>query len=257
MTLLSVKNLSVALGGKAALSDASFDIHGGEFIGLIGPNGAGKTTLLRAILGLVASGGEILLDGDDLHRMAASTKAQKLAYLPQERDVAWPVSVEMLVSLGRSALKPIVASMNAQDEALVDAAMQRMDVAQFRDRSAMELSGGERARVLIARVLAQDTPVILADEPVAGLDPSHQLGLMESFAALAKEGKTVVASLHELSLAAQHCTRLILLHNGRVVADGVPTKVLTPQLLHDVYGIRAKIMTVDDEFIVHPISRVG
>lgn len=257
MTLLSVKNLSVALGGKAALSDASFDIHGGEFIGLIGPNGAGKTTLLRAILGLVASGGEILLDGDDLHRMTASTKAQKLAYLPQERDVAWPVSVEMLVSLGRSALKPIVASMNAQDEALVDAAMQRMDIAQFRDRSAMELSGGERARVLIARVLAQDTPVILADEPVAGLDPSHQLGLMESFAALAKEGKTVVASLHELSLAAQHCTRLILLHNGRVVADGVPTKVLTPQLLHDVYGIRAKIMTVDDEFIVHPISRVG
>lgn len=257
MTLLSVKNLSVALGGKAALSDASFDIHGGEFIGLIGPNGAGKTTLLRAILGLVASAGEILLDGDDLHRMTASTKAQKLAYLPQERDVAWPVSVEMLVSLGRSALKPIVASMNAQDEALVDAAMQRMDVAQFRDRSAMELSGGERARVLIARVLAQDTPVILADEPVAGLDPSHQLGLMESFAALAKEGKTVVASLHELSLAAQHCTRLILLHNGRVVADGVPTKVLTPQLLHDVYGIRAKIMTVDDEFIVHPISRVG
>ena len=257
MTLLSVKNLSVALGGKAALSDASFDIHGGEFIGLIGPNGAGKTTLLRAILGLVASAGEILLDGDDLHRMTASTKAQKLAYLPQERDVAWPVSVEMLVSLGRSALKPIVASMNAQDEALVDAAMQRMDIAQFRDRSAMELSGGERARVLIARVLAQDTPVILADEPVAGLDPSHQLGLMESFAALAKEGKTVVASLHELSLAAQHCTRLILLHNGRVVADGVPTKVLTPQLLHDVYGIRAKIMTVDDEFIVHPISRVG
>jgi len=257
MTLLSVKNLSVALGGKAALSDASFDIHGGEFIGLIGPNGAGKTTLLRAILGLVASGGEILLDGDDLHRMAASTKAQKLAYLPQERDVAWPVSVEMLVSLGRSALKPVFASMNAQDEALVYAAMQRMDVAQFRDRSAMELSGGERARVLIARVLAQDTPVILADEPVAGLDPSHQLGLMESFVGLAREGRTVVASLHELSLAAQHCTRLILLHNGRVVADGAPTKVLTPQLLHDVYGIRAKIMMVDDEFIVHPISRVG
>ncbi|MBQ0708668.1 MULTISPECIES: ABC transporter ATP-binding protein [unclassified Ochrobactrum] len=257
MTSLSVKNLSVTLGGTAALSDASFDIHGGEFIGLIGPNGAGKTTLLRAILGLVASRGEISLDGDDLRRMAASEKAQKLAYLPQERDVAWPVSVETLVSLGRSSLKPIFANMSAQDAALIETAMQRMDVSQFRDRSAMKLSGGERARVLIARVLAQDTPVIFADEPVAGLDPSHQLGLMESFAELAKEGRTVVASLHELSLAAQHCTRLILLDKGHIVADGAPTEVLTPQLLHAVYGIRATIMTVDGDFIVHPTSRVG
>ncbi|MBB4094228.1 ABC transporter ATP-binding protein [Ochrobactrum pecoris] len=257
MTSLSVKNLSVSLGGKTALSDASFNIHGGEFIGLIGPNGAGKTTLLRAILGLVASRGEISLDGDDLRQTSASMKAQNLAYLPQDRDVAWPVSVEMLVSLGRSALKPVFASLSAQDEVLIETAMQRMDVARFRDRSATELSGGERARVLIARVLAQDTPVILADEPVAGLDPSHQLGLMQSFAELAQEGRTVVASLHELSLAAQHCTRLILLDKGHIVADGKPTEVLTPQLLHDVYGIRAKIMMVDGEFIVHPISRIG
>ncbi len=257
MTSLSVKNLSVSLGGKAALSDASFNIHGGEFIGLIGPNGAGKTTLLRAILGLVASRGEISLDGNDLRQTSASTKAQNLAYLPQDRDVAWPVSVEMLVSLGRSALKPVFASLSAQDEVLIETAMQRMDVARFRDRSAIELSGGERARVLIARVLAQDTPVILADEPVAGLDPSHQLGLMQSFAELAQEGRTVVASLHELSLAAQHCTRLILLDRGHIVADGKPTEVLTPQLLHDVYGIRAKIMMVDGEFIVHPTSRIS
>ncbi|MHC5233645.1 ABC transporter ATP-binding protein [Brucella sp. LJL56] len=257
MTSLSVKNLSVSLGGKAALSDASFNIHGGEFIGLIGPNGAGKTTLLRAILGLVASRGEISLDGDDLRQTSASTKVQNLAYLPQDRDVAWPVSVEMLVSLGRSALKPVFASLSAQDAALIETAMQRMDVARFRDRSAMQLSGGERARVLIARVLAQDTPVILADEPVAGLDPSHQLGLMQSFAELAQEGRTVVASLHELSLAAQHCTRLILLDKGHIVADGKPTEVLTPQLLHDVYGIKAKIMMVDGEFIVHPTSRIS
>lgn len=257
MTSLSAKNLSVTLGGKAALNDASFAIRDGEFIGLIGPNGAGKTTLLRAILGLVASRGEISLDGDDLRRMTASEKAQKLAYLPQERDVAWPVSVEMLVSLGRSALKPVFASMNAQDKALVDSAMQRMDVAQFRDRPAMELSGGERGRVLIARVLAQDTPMILADEPVAGLDPSHQLGLMESFSELAREGRAVVASLHELSLAAQHCTRLLVVDKGEIVADGAPTEVLTPQLLQDVYGIDAKILTVDGEFIVHPASRTG
>lgn len=257
MTSLSVKNLSVRLGGKSVLSEASFDVRGGEFIGLIGPNGAGKTTLLRAILGLAASCGEISLDGDDLRRMTAPTKAQKLAYLPQERDVAWPVSVEMLVSLGRSALKPVFASMSAQDKMLIEMAMQRMEISQFRERSAMELSGGERARVLIARVLAQDTPVILADEPVAGLDPSHQIGLMENFAALAREGRTVVASLHELGLAAQHCTRLILLDKGHIVADGEPPEALTPQLLHDVYGIRAIIMKGDGEFIVHPTSRIG
>lgn len=108
--------------------------------------------------------------------------------------------------------------------------------------------------MLIARVLAQDTPVILADEPVAGLDPAHQLTLMETFAELAREGRTVIASLHELSLAAQHCSRLILLDHGCMAADGTPAEVFTPQRLRDVYGIRARIMMVDGEFIVHPTA---
>ncbi|QTN99086.1 ABC transporter ATP-binding protein [Brucella sp. 458] len=254
MTLLSVKNLDVILGGKRALADASFETKGGEFIGLVGPNGAGKTTLLRAIAGLVASSGQVSLAGRDMHHMGAAEKARSLAYLPQERDVAWPVSVHMLVSLGRSALKPVFAGLDRQDEAIIEAAMDRMDVARFGERSVMELSGGERARVLIARVLAQDTPVILADEPVAGLDPAHQLTLMETFAELAREGRTVIASLHELSLAAQHCSRLILLDHGRMAADGTPAEVFTPQRLRDVYGIRARIMMVDGEFIVHPTA---
>ncbi|AAL51841.1 metal chelate transport ATP-binding protein [Brucella melitensis bv. 1 str. 16M] len=254
MTLLSVKNLDVILGGKRALADASFETKGGEFIGLVGPNGAGKTTLLRAIAGLVASSGQVSLAGRDLRHMGAAEKARSLAYLPQERDVAWPVSVHMLVSLGRSALKPVFAGLDRQDEAIIEAVMDRMDVSRFGERSVMELSGGERARVLIARVLAQDTPVILADEPVAGLDPAHQLTLMETFAELAREGRTVIASLHELSLAAQHCSRLILLDHGCMAADGTPAEVFTPQRLRDVYGIRARIMMVDGEFIVHPTA---
>ncbi len=257
MTLLSVKNLNVKLGDKQALADAGFATKGGEFIGLIGPNGAGKTTLLRAIAGLVASSGQVSLEGSDFRQIHAAERARSLAYLPQERDVAWPVSVHMLVSLGRSALKPVFAGLSAEDEAVIEAAMDRMDVARFRERSVMELSGGERARVLIARVLAQDTPVILADEPVAGLDPAHQLSLMETFAQLAGEGRTVIASLHELSLAAQHCSRLILLDRGRMIADGTPREVFTPQILQEVYGIRARIMTVDGELIVHPTSRVS
>ncbi len=256
MSVLSVKNLRASLARKPVLHDVHFEAKPGEFIGLIGPNGAGKTTLLRTLLNLIDVQGVLQLDGNDLRKMKAVERARSIAYLPQERDVAWPVSVQMLVSLGRSALKPAFAGLDAQDEALIEAAMQRMDVASFRARPVSELSGGERARVLIARVLAQDTPLILADEPVGGLDPAHQLGLMQTFVRLAKEGRTVIASLHDLGLAAQHCTRLIVLDKGRIVADGEPEAVLTSALLERVYGIDAHIIRLDGDLVVQPKSPV-
>ncbi|MCK4203596.1 ABC transporter ATP-binding protein [Brucella pituitosa] len=256
MSTLSVHNLDVSLGRKAVLETVGFEAGEGEFIGLIGPNGAGKTTLLRALLNLMASTGNILLDGSDFRRMHVADRAKVIAYLPQERDVAWPVTVRMLVSLGRSALKPVFAGLDGDDETVVETAMQRMGVAELASRPANELSGGERARALIARVLAQDTPVILADEPVAGLDPAHQLELMELFARLATEKKTVIASLHDLGLAAKYCTRLIVLNKGRLVVDGAPEDVLTPALLKDVYGIDARLLKIDDDFIVHTRKRL-
>lgn len=256
MSVLSVKNLDVSLGRKPVLEAVRFEAGEGEFIGLIGPNGAGKTTLLRALLGLTPSMGDILLDASDLGRMHVADRAKIVAYLPQERDVAWPVTVKMLVSLGRSALKPVFAGLDRSDEAVVETSMQRMGVTELASRPANELSGGERARALIARVLAQDTPIILADEPVAGLDPAHQLELMELFAGLAQEKRTVIASLHDLGLAAKYCTRLIVLDKGRVVADGAPEHVLTPALLRDVYGIDARLMKIDDDFIVHTRKRL-
>ncbi|MBO1039636.1 ABC transporter ATP-binding protein [Brucella pituitosa] len=256
MSTLSVHNLDVSLGRKAVLETVGFEAGEGEFIGLIGPNGAGKTTLLRALLNLTASTGNILLDGSDFRRMHVADRAKVIAYLPQERDVAWPVTVRMLVSLGRSALKPVFAGLDGDDETVVETAMQRMGVAELASRPANELSGGERARALIARVLAQDTPVILADEPVSGLDPAHQLELMELFAGLATEKKTVIASLHDLGLAAKYCTRLIVLDQGRLVADGTPEDVLTPALLKDVYGLDARLMKIDDDFIVHTRKRL-
>ncbi|WP_343314664.1 ABC transporter ATP-binding protein [Brucella sp. BE17] len=256
MSVLSVKNLSVSLARKPVLHDVHFEAKPGELIGLIGPNGAGKTTLLRALLGLLPAKGDMTLDGSDLRRMKASERARALAYLPQERDVAWPVSVQMLVSLGRSALKPVFTGLDKEDETLIEAAMQRTDISHFRDRPVSELSGGERARVLIARVLAQDTAFVLADEPVAGLDPAHQLGLMKSFTCLATEGKTVIASLHDLGLAAQYCTRLIVLDKGHVVADGEPEAVLTPALLELVYGIHAHIIRLDGDLVVQPKQRI-
>lgn len=256
MTRLTVQNLDVSLAGKSVLHHIGLEVGTGEFIGLIGPNGAGKTTLLRAVAGLTTSNGVLSLDGKDMRRLNPRDRARAIAYLPQEREVAWPISVRMLVSLGRSALKPVFAGLDAEDGMLIRAAMERMDVAAFADRTVSALSGGERARVLIARVLAQDTPLILADEPVAGLDPSHQLALMENFAELAREGRTVIASLHELSLAAQYCTRLIVLDQGTVSADGVPEEVLTPERLHQVYGIEAHILHLDGQFIVQPKARL-
>ncbi|TCQ80821.1 iron complex transport system ATP-binding protein [Ochrobactrum sp. BH3] len=256
MSTFSVHNLDVSLGRKAVLETVGFEAGEGEFIGLIGPNGAGKTTLLRALLGLTVSTGDMLLDDSDLRKMHVADRAKIIAYLPQERDVAWPVSVRMLVSLGRSALKPVFAGLDLDDEAVVETAMQRMGVVELASRPANELSGGERARALIARVLAQDTPVILADEPVAGLDPAHQLELMELFAGLATEKKTVIASLHDLGLAAKYCTRLIVLNKGRLVVDGAPEEVLTPALLKEVYGIDARLLKIDDDFIVHTRKRL-
>lgn len=153
-------------------------------------------------------------------------------------------------------VKASFAGLDRHDEAIVETALQRMGVAELALRPANELSGGERARALIARVLAQDTPIILADEPVAGLDPAHQLELMELFAELAQEKRTVIASLHDLGLAAKYCTRLIVLNKGRLVADGAPEDVLTPALLKDIYGIDAHLMKIDDEFIVHARRRL-
>ena len=256
MTMLSVKNLDVSLGHKVVLDAVSFEVREGEFIGLIGPNGAGKTTLLRAILGLTTSSGTISLNGSDLRRMHVADRAKEIAYLPQERDVAWPVTVRMLVLLGRSALKPVFAGLDRGDEIAIETAMQRMGVAEFASRPANELSGGERARALIARVLAQDTLIIMADEPVAGLDPAHQLELMEVFTALAAEKKTVIASLHDLGLAAKYCTRLIVLDQGKLVANGMPEEVLTPQLLNEVYGIDGQLLKIDDDFVLHTRKRL-
>lgn len=252
MSLLSVNGLQLSFGQRPILSDVSFEAERGEFIGLIGPNGAGKTSLLKAVLGLIASSGQLSFENHNLRNLTNQEKARLLAYLPQEREVAWPVAVKTLVSFARTALKPMFEGQNDEDVKLIETAMRRMDVARFCDRVVSELSGGEKARVLIARVLAQNTPVILADEPVAGLDPAHQLGLMEIFASLAAEGRTVIASMHELSLAAGYCTRLIVLDRGEVVADGPPRKVLTEELLRSVYGINAHLLDVGGELIVHP-----
>ncbi|MEM8576840.1 MAG: ABC transporter ATP-binding protein [Pseudomonadota bacterium] len=252
MTHLSVQNLSAALRGRSIVRDVSFEVAPGECIGLLGPNGAGKTTMLRAALGLIPGAGH-----SSLAAMPPAERARAAAWMPQSRDIAWPVAVETLVMLGRIPHLASGQRPTAKDQSAVDAALARMDLEPFRTRAATRLSGGEQARVLIARALAQDTPLIVADEPVAGLDPAHQIATMQTFANLARAGRSVIVSLHDLSLAARHCTRLLLLSDGAVVADGPPRAVLTPERLAEVFGIRAFFQDTPDGPVFQPLEVLG
>lgn len=254
MTLLSVQNLSAELGQRQVLSGLNFTVTASEFVGLIGPNGAGKSTFLRSVLGLLPVEGTIRLSGEISATLSARKRAAHVAYLAQEREIAWAVPVETIVALGREPHRTGFAALNAHDKIIIDDAIQRMDIEAFRDRIATELSGGEKARVLTARALAQDAPLLLADEPTAGLDPAHQISLMRLFSSLAADGKSVIASLHDLGLAARWCSRLILLHEGRIVADGSPAEVLTRQNLRDIYGVEAFFGEVGGAPVIHPLD---
>ncbi len=254
MSLLSVTGLSASLSGTPVLHDVSFSVEPGEFVGLIGPNGAGKSTMLRAIIGMTPASGSVMLQGSPAASFSANARARLAAYLPQQRDVAWPVTVEMLVTLGRAPYLSSFGTPTRQDIALIDGAMRLMDVQALRARAASDLSGGELARVLIARALAQDTPLLLADEPTAGLDPSHQIVLMRTLADLAAKGRTVVASLHDLGLAARWCSRLLVLQSGRIVADGSPDALLADGHLRTVYGVDIHAEKVAGRWIVMPLD---
>lgn len=254
MSRLTLNNVTVTLGDRKVLDGVSLNIEDGEFVGLLGPNGAGKSTLLRTIMQELPYEGSITLDGKRLVDLDAEARARSLAYLPQIRDIAWPVSVNEIVALGRLPHCRPFASLSIADGAVVADAMERMDVAELAHRRATELSGGETARVLMARVLAQETPIIIADEPAAGLDPAHQIALVETFAAIAASGRTAIASLHELPLAARWCKRIILISRGRIVADGPPPKVVTTENLSRVYGIEAMLADDAQGLIVAPVG---
>lgn len=227
--LLELRAVSVRRNGRAVLDGIDLRIGAGEFVGLLGANGAGKTTLLRAALGLLPHAGT-----SSLARLRPEQRARHAAFMPQGREIAWPLPVEQLIAIGRTPHRHHPANREA-----VARAIAALDLGPLRHRPATALSGGEQARVLIARMLAQDTPLLIADEPIAGLDPAGQIKVMQAFAGLAGEGRAVLASLHDLGLAARHCSRLVLLAGGRIAAEGPPAQVLTPETLACVFGISA------------------
>jgi iron complex transport system ATP-binding protein len=234
MTVLSVADLGVTLRGRTILTNVSLTIGAGEVVGLIGPNGAGKTTLMRAMLGLLPHRG-----ASSLAQMTPRARGRAVAWMPQTREIAWPVTVETLVTLGRTPHLAPGHRPTDTDRTAVTRALDRMELSAFRTRTATRLSGGEQARVLIARALAQETPLLMADEPIAGLDPAHQIATMQCFSGLARDGQSVLVSLHDLGLAARYCTRLVVVDKGGIVADGTPQTVLTPHLLRHSFSITA------------------
>ncbi|MGF9758233.1 ABC transporter ATP-binding protein [Microvirga sp. 0TCS3.31] len=242
MTGLEVRSLTVDLGTRRVLQAIDLHFESGCLTALIGPNGAGKTTLLRAMAGLVRpSAGDVILGGTPVARMPASYRARAIAYLPQGGGVAWPLPVASVVALGRLPHGEEPDRLPAQGQEAVAAALRSVALEGFERRPATALSGGERARMLLARALATQAPVLLADEPVAALDPRHQLIVLDVLQAHARAGATVVAILHDLTLAARFADRIVLLDQGKVEASGVPETVLTEARLAASFGIRARI----------------
>lgn len=235
---LHVRKITVTFAARTVLHQLSLDAARGEVLALIGPNGAGKTTLLRAIAGLLDHEGTILLEQTDLRGLTARQRGQTIAYLPQTQGVHWPMRVFDIVALGRLPHRTTISRLEQADKAAVEAALEAANLQDFRDRRIDTLSAGEAARVLLARALSANAPLLLADEPIAALDPYHQIQVMELLRTEAQKGAAVIAVLHDLRMAAQFADRIALLHQGTLAAAGTPAEVLTPERLEAIYQIR-------------------
>mgnify|MGYP001157465156 CR=1 FL=1 len=256
MTALALTNLNVALGARTVLSAVNAAFAPGECVAIMGPNGSGKSTLMRAAAGLIApASGDISLHGKQLNAWRRTDLAREVAYLPQGGEVHWPLTVRNIVALGRLPHAHRFAKRTNADEAAIGRAMQACDIAHLADRPATALSGGERARALLARALASEARVILADEPFAQLDPSHQLHAMEVLRAAADAGALVLVVLHDLSIAARHATRVVLLSEGCTAADGPPATTLVSETLRQTFGIDAFIGDHAGAPVILPLRR--
>lgn len=247
MSVLSGRGLVMLRRGRRAVDGVDITLQPGEFLGLLGPNAAGKTTLLRMLCGLLKpTEGQVLWDAKPLDRLHRRQRAQALAYLAQAPDCHWDLDVAQVVALGRLPHRGPFRGVAEQDRQAVTRALADCELEALAERPIHTLSGGEQRRVFLARALAGEPQVLLADEPVTGLDPSHQLDVMLRLQAVARGGAAVVAVMHDLALSARFCDRLLLLGEGKVQGEGAPEQVLSDDLLARVYGVRVVRVTVGD-----------
>jgi iron complex transport system ATP-binding protein len=254
---LTAHGVNVKLSGRAVLNDISLALSAGHLVALVGPNGAGKTTLLRALAGLVPSDGAINVGGEALSSLTLRERARRFAYLPQGHIVHWPLPAQDIVALGRyphGATDP--ARLTPRDTEAVLRAMRLTDVMEFGARRITELSGGERSRVALARVLAVEAPVILADEPTASLDPRHQIDVMKTLRHAADKGTLVMVVTHDLGLAARFADTILVLSDGRMVSQGAPMEALSEQIMGDVFRISAYRAEFQREAVIVPWAEI-
>jgi iron complex transport system ATP-binding protein len=253
MALLTTRGLGVTLSGRVVLNDISLALSAGHLVALVGPNGAGKTTLLRSLAGLIPSEGEIQIGGEALSALPLRERAKRFGYLPQGHVVHWPLPARDIVALGRyphGATDP--ARLSPKDQDAVLRAMQAVDVIEFSDRRVTELSGGERSRVALARALAVEAPVILADEPTASLDPRHQIDVMKNLRTTANSGVLVIVVTHDLGLAARFADHVLVLQEGQLVSQGAPAEALSEQVMAEVFRISAYRAEFQHEAVIVP-----
>jgi len=251
--ILTADNISVRLGGRPVIERVSLALRPGELVALVGPNGAGKTTLIRALAGLLPADGRIVLDGRPIGEIAPGTRARRIAYLPQGNSFAWPLAVSAVVALGRYPHGDPFTRPTGDDRAAVQSALAATETEALAERPVTTLSGGERARVALARAMATQAAVLLADEPTVSLDPRHQLIVMGLLRNAARAGGAVLAVVHDLALAARFADRVIVLQDGRVAAEGPPAEALNVERIGGIFGIEAVMVDIGDGAI--PIPR--
>lgn len=248
--MLEMKNLSVGYPGHPVLQNISISVPGGAVTVIAGPNGCGKSTLLKALTGILPATGSVILEGQDLLTSDRQERARNVAFLPQNRQVP-EITVKNLVLHGRFPYLSYPRRYRQEDLRMAEAAMDQMGVAELADRSLASLSGGQRQKVYIAMALAQDTPVVLMDEPNAFLDIAHQLQLMAQAKALAEAGKTVVLVLHDLSLALEYADSLVVLYEGTCLFQGTPEETFQSGCLDKAFGVEMRRFSTEDGWKYH------
>ena len=242
MTKLSLSNIGLSITSKVILESINLELNSGELVVLLGANGAGKSSVLRSALGLVqVSTGESLIDEQLVTTLSSANRAKKVAYLPQKRPLAWPIKVFDVVSLGRYAYGVNLGRLKNDDLESVESAITSCGLEQLRNRRVDTLSGGEAARVHVARAFAANAALLLADEPTAALDPKHQLDVMQLIRRYVDMGGGALVVGHEASLAARFADRLVWMRDGGIIADGTVKETMTAAMMAEIYGVSAQI----------------